>query len=174
MFQNKELTQSSSLDRLLTDPGVRYCHVPADAIRICLGLFCSGDFVFGAEERARLANAKCAGVIEEFRHQDNPSYVTEASNQVRAWSAKKKKGARHIRRGASLPLRPIDRGCLRLRARGRGHLKPDRDGEAPTTHESAAPLTAWTAVPQSPPSPSLMPTTDRSSNGRNSVAIWRV
>jgi coenzyme F420 hydrogenase subunit beta len=158
--------------------------VPADAIKICLGLFCSGNFVFGAKERTRLAqlggfswkdvrkvnikdalmlhlssgdiktipmddlfamrryacqfcadyaneladisfggigaaegwttvltrtplgraslaDAKCAGVIEEFRHQDNPNYVTEAHNQVRTWSAKKKKAARHIRRGLS-------------------------------------------------------------------------
>lgn len=29
--------------------------VPADAIKLCLGLFCSGNFVFGAAERAKLA-----------------------------------------------------------------------------------------------------------------------
>ncbi len=29
--------------------------VPADAIQICLGLFCSGNFTFGEEQRRRLA-----------------------------------------------------------------------------------------------------------------------
>ncbi len=155
--------------------------VPADSIKICLGLFCSGNFVFGEQERAHLAklggfswadvrkvnikdklmlhlasgevktiemdnlfairryacqfcadyaneyadisfggigaaegwttvitrtplgratlaDGKCAGIIEEFNYQYNPSYVTDAYNQVRTWSAKKKKAARHIRR----------------------------------------------------------------------------
>ncbi|MFO7684932.1 MAG: Coenzyme F420 hydrogenase/dehydrogenase, beta subunit C-terminal domain [Desulfobacterales bacterium] len=31
--------------------------VPADAIQICLGLFCSGNFVFGDEQRAKIAAA---------------------------------------------------------------------------------------------------------------------
>ncbi|RJQ83212.1 MAG: 4Fe-4S dicluster domain-containing protein [Desulfobacteraceae bacterium] len=158
--------------------------LPADSIKICLGLFCSGNFVFGAQERAKLAklggfswddvrkvnikdvlmlhlssgdikrieledlfsirryacqfcadyaneyadisfggigapegwttviartplgrgslaDGKCAGIIEEYNYQDNPSYVTDASNQVRTWSAKKKKSARHTRRGLS-------------------------------------------------------------------------
>ncbi len=152
--------------------------VPADAIQLCLGLFCSGNFVFGAEERARLAalaricwddvrkvnikerlllhmasgavksieledlyairryacqfctdysaeladiafggigaaegyttvmartplgraalaDARGSGAIEEFNYKKNPSYVTEALNIVRAWSASKKKKAKH-------------------------------------------------------------------------------
>jgi coenzyme F420 hydrogenase subunit beta len=155
--------------------------VPSENIKICLGLFCSGNFVFGAQERrnlaqlggfswddvrkvnikdalllhlssgevksialddlfalrryacrycadyanefadisfggigaaegwttvlartplgrASLADAKCTGAIQEFNYRDNPSYATEAYNQVRSWSAKKKKSARHIRR----------------------------------------------------------------------------
>jgi len=30
--------------------------VPSDSIRFCLGLFCSGNFIFGEEERAKLAD----------------------------------------------------------------------------------------------------------------------
>jgi coenzyme F420 hydrogenase subunit beta len=156
--------------------------VPADNIKICLGLFCSGNFVFDERERARLAAAggfswedvrkvnikdvlmlhlssgevksielddlfairrfacqycadyanefadlsfggigaaegwttvlartpqgraaladcKCAGAIEEYSYQENSSYATDAYNTVRSWSAKKKKSARHTRRG---------------------------------------------------------------------------
>jgi coenzyme F420 hydrogenase subunit beta len=155
--------------------------VPSDAIKLCLGLFCSGNFVFGESERAHLAelggfdwqdvrkvnikeqlllhltsgevktialddlyavrryacqfcadyaaefadiafggigaaegwttvlartplgraslaDARGAGMLEEFNYKDNASYVTDALNTVRAWSAKKKKQARHIRR----------------------------------------------------------------------------
>ena len=35
--------------------------IPSDAVRICLGLFCAGNFIFGPEEQARLA--KIAGGI---------------------------------------------------------------------------------------------------------------
>ncbi len=156
--------------------------LPSDAIKLCLGLFCSGNFVFGASERAKLAeiggfswdevrkvnikeslllhlksgktasidlddlyairrfacqfctdyaaefadisfggigaaegwttvmartplgraalaDAKSARMVEEFNYRDNPSYVTDALNLVRSWSSKKKKKARHNRRG---------------------------------------------------------------------------
>jgi len=158
--------------------------VPSESIKLCLGLFCSGNFVFGERERAKLsemagitweevrkvnikdtlmlhmasgevksialtdlnsirrfacqycndyaaeladiafggigapegwttvltrtplgraalADAKSAGMIEEFNYKDNPSYVTEALNQVRSGSARKKKNARHSRRELS-------------------------------------------------------------------------
>ena len=155
--------------------------VPSDAIKLCLGLFCSGNFVFGDAQRARLADmggfawdevrkvnikealtlhltsgavksiplddlgsirryacqfcadysneladlsfggigaaegwttvisrtplgrasladARSAGIIEEFAHQDNPSYATDALGLVRKWSGQKRKQARRARR----------------------------------------------------------------------------
>jgi coenzyme F420 hydrogenase subunit beta len=158
--------------------------VPSESIKLCLGLFCSGNFVFGERERvklsemadiswdevrkvnikeslmlhmasgeiksialddlnsirrfacqycndyaaefadiafggigapdgwttvltrtplgrAALADAKSAGMIEEFSYKDNPNYVTEALNRVRSGSSKKKKNARHSRRELS-------------------------------------------------------------------------
>ncbi|MBR9982665.1 MAG: Coenzyme F420 hydrogenase/dehydrogenase, beta subunit C-terminal domain, partial [Desulfatitalea sp.] len=162
--------------------------VPSDAIKICLGLFCSGNFVFGETQRmqlariggfawedvrkiniketlmlhlasgdiksipleemyairryacqfcddyaneladisfggigaaegwttvlsrtplgrASLADAKSAGIIEEFRYQENPSYATDALAVVRKWSAQKKKHARRVRR--ELATKPV-------------------------------------------------------------------
>jgi coenzyme F420 hydrogenase subunit beta len=49
--------------------------------------------------RAALADAKGAGMIEEFKYADNPSYITDALNTIRSWSSKKKKMARQNRRG---------------------------------------------------------------------------
>jgi coenzyme F420 hydrogenase subunit beta len=162
--------------------------VPSDAIRLCIGLFCSGNFVFGDAQRAHLAkvggftweevrkvniketltlhltsgevksipleelftirryacqfcadysneladlsfggigaaegwttvisrtplgraslaDARSAGIIEEYSHQDNPSYATDALAVVRKWSAQKKKSARHGRR--ELTTKPV-------------------------------------------------------------------
>jgi coenzyme F420 hydrogenase subunit beta len=156
--------------------------LPSDTIKLCLGLFCSGNFVFGKEERlkladigdfswddvhkinikeallihlksgeiknidlndlyairryacqfcndyaaeladlsfggvgakegwttvisrtplgrASLADAKCAGIVEEFNYEENPNYVSHALSRVRSWSAKKRKKARHNRHG---------------------------------------------------------------------------
>ena len=155
--------------------------IPADTIKFCLGLFCSGNFVFGEEQRAWIAQkadfvwkdvckinikdqltihlvsgevktielddlatirrhacrycadytaefadiafggmgagqgwttvitrtplgraawaeAKSTGAVREFDVREKADFASEALNKVRAWSAKKKKAARHNRR----------------------------------------------------------------------------
>jgi coenzyme F420 hydrogenase subunit beta len=49
--------------------------------------------------RAALADARSAGAIVDYAFKDNPNYVTDAHNLMRTWSARKKKTARHNRRG---------------------------------------------------------------------------
>ena len=53
--------------------------------------------------RAVLADAKGAGVVEEVRYNDNPSFVSDALAMVTEWSARKKKKARLNRRGLCRP-----------------------------------------------------------------------